>query len=288
MIRSMTGYGRAREGALTLEVKAVNHRYLDISVRTPRTLMFLEEPIKSAVQKHVARGKVEVILTVDSSLADVVEIKLNRLVMEGYLAAVKMLETEYGLENRLSASDALRLPEVMCLDRKEADQIEMTARTEALAERALAEFNDMRAREGEKLAGDILEKCGIIEDLVDKARQRAPVVQELYKARLEQKIRDVLEERDIDEARVLTEVAIFADKTAIDEELVRLESHFDQLRSMLKKGGAIGRKLDFLIQEFGREANTIGSKGNDVEMSRIVVDMKAEIEKIREQVQNLE
>ncbi len=288
MIRSMTGYGRAKEGALTLEVRAVNHRYLDISVRTPRTLMFLEEPVKNMVQRHVIRGKVEAVLTVEPSLMDVVEIKLNRQVLEGYLAAVRMLEAEYGLDNRMSVSDALRLPEVMCLDRKETDQSELAAQTEALAERALVEFNDMRAKEGGRLASDILGKCGVIEGLVDEARKRAPEVQELYRAKLEQKIKDVLEERSVDEARVLTEVAIFADKTAIDEELVRLESHFDQLRGMLKKGGAIGRKLDFLIQEFGREANTIGSKGNDVEMGRIVVDMKAEIEKIREQVQNLE
>lgn len=288
MIRSMTGYGRAREGAMTVELRAVNHRYLDVSVRLPRICHYLEDPVKTMVSGHVSRGKIEVSVTVENLYADSTRMVLNRPVLEGYLAAAALIGAEYGLENDLTATKALGLPEVMSAVREDTDAEELTRLVLAVCRSALDDFDGMRAREGARLKDDILEKTAEIERLVADIKARYPAVVEAYRQRLEAKIRETLGTLPVEDARVLTETAIFADKAAVDEEIVRLSSHIASLRGILGGKGPVGRKLDFLVQEFAREANTIGSKCSDVETGKIVVELKAEIEKIREQVQNLE
>ena len=288
MVRSMTGYGRGKEGPVTVEIRAVNHRYLDVSVRSPRICSYLEEPVKTLAGRYVSRGKVEIGITVENIYADLTRMTLNRAVLEGYLEAAALISSEYKLQNDLTVSAAITLPEVMSPVREEADAEEMTKITLAAAERALADFNDMRTREGARLTEDILGKADEIERLTALVEERMPQSVEAYRKRLEAKMLETLASTSIDESRILTETAIFADKVAVDEETVRLRSHIGALRGMLAGKGAVGRKLDFLAQEFGREANTIGSKCSDIETSRVVVDLKAEIEKIREQVQNIE
>jgi uncharacterized protein (TIGR00255 family) len=294
----MTGYGRAgaRDGAdtngevlpgLTVELRAVNHRYLDVSVRGPRMLSFLEDAIKKCVGGALSRGKVEVLISMDRE-DGTVEISVSPEAAGAYLEAARKLEEMYGIRNDLTASALLRMPEVAVVRKADIDEDAMTEWALKLTGRALEAFNAMRAQEGGRLKEDILQKAEEIERLVGLAEQRSPVTVEAYRTRLEQKMRETLESVTIEESRLLTEVAIFSDKVSVSEETVRLRSHLTALRDILKAGGPAGRKLDFLAQELGREANTIGSKGNDAEMGRIVVDMKTEIEKIREQVQNIE
>lgn len=301
MLRSMTGYGRAAArdfpGAalpgLTVELRAVNHRYLDVSVRGPRSLSFLEDAVKKRVSgtSDVSRGKVEVLLSLDRE-DGAATVDISPDTAAAYLEAARKLEETLGVRNDLTASALLRMPEVAVVHKGDFDEDAITALALELTGRALEAFNSMRRQEGGRLREDILRKADEIERLVDLAEQRSPVTVEAYRARLEQKMRETLENMTIEESRLLTEVALFADKVSVDEETVRLRSHLTALREMLEADkmscGPIGRKLDFLAQELGREANTIGSKGNDIEMGRIVVDMKTEIEKIREQVQNIE
>jgi uncharacterized protein (TIGR00255 family) len=288
MIKSMTGYGRASEGALTVELRSVNHRYLDISVRTPRSYAFLEEPLKTYAAKQAARGKVEIGVAVDNLAAETVKIHLNRIVLDSYLEAARALEKEYGVTNDVRASVALRFPDVMAASRIEPETETMTALALSAAEEAFADLNAARTREGARLAEDISGKLGEIERLAGLIEARMPENVTAYRERLRLKITEILEQRAFDEARILAEAAIYADRICADEELVRLKSHIAALRGMLKQSGAIGRKMDFLAQEFMREANTIGSKCNDTETTGYVVDLKSEIEKIREQVQNIE
>lgn len=288
MISSMTGYGRAREGFMTIELKSVNHRYLDISIRTPRMYAYLEEPVKALIAKRVSRGKIEGSITIENLAAETTKIQLNEPVLEGYILAAETAAAEYGLTNDLTISSVLRLPDITRTTREELDSGELTELAVKLCAEALDEFCGARAREGERLAADIQDKLIAIENLKSQIGERMPLSVESYRTRLTAKMRELLGQTGIDESRILTEAAIFADKVAIDEEIVRLGSHITSLRDMLKGDGAIGRKLDFLVQEFGREANTIGSKCSDIDTSRLVIDLKAEIEKIREQVQNIE
>lgn len=292
MINSMTGYGGAKgeSGGISfsVELKSVNNRYLDVSVRLPRNYLFAEEMIKNAVGGHISRGKVDVYVSIDASGSDSVEVTVNKQLAKSYIDAVSSISEEYCLPSNLDAVTVGRFSDVLSVEKKELDKSVVSAGIAAVMEQALVEFDAMRAREGAKLEDDILGRLGTIEGFVSSVEARSPQTVAEYRTRLTNKLNEVLENRGVDEQRILTEVAIFADKIAVDEETVRLRSHIAQMREMLSAGSPIGRKMDFLIQEFNREANTIGSKCTDAAISRIVVDLKSEIEKIREQIQNIE
>ena len=294
MVKSMTGYGRSeqcREGTtVTVELRSVNNRYLDCTVKMPRSYIFAEDALKERVQSRVARGKVDVFLTVVQSGAQGYAVAVNEPLAKAYLAALHQLYElgEGRVEPGLRPAELARFPDVLTVEKQPEDQDALKELMLTALDGALDDFDTMRCREGDRMARDILERAQAIEALVGLVEARSPQTVSDYRARLEGKMREVLQNTQIDEGRLLTEAAIFADKVAVDEETVRLRSHLSQLRGLLETGGAVGRKLDFLIQEFNREANTIGSKCSDVENTRHVVDMKAEIEKIREQVQNLE
>jgi uncharacterized protein (TIGR00255 family) len=288
----MTGYGRAEKTengcTITVELRSVNNRYLDCNVRLPRLYLFAEDAVKTRVQNTISRGKVDVFVTLNHTGGQQVQISVNKPAADGYYAALTELAGHYGLSNDISVSLLSRFPEVLLAEQAEEDVEMMAQNICAVLDEALADFDRMRTREGERMQADILARAAAIEEKVSIVEQRSPQTVAEYRARLEARMNEVLANTQLDPARILTEAAIFADKVAVDEETVRLRSHIGQLRDMLAKGGAIGRKLDFLIQEFNRETNTIGSKCSDIEISSHVVDMKAEIEKIREQVQNIE
>ena len=294
MIKSMTGYGRgeaAFEGrTIVVEVRAVNNRYLDCTVKMPRAYIFAEDALKARVQASVARGKLDVFVNISGAGAEGVSVTVNEELAKAYIDALARLHELSGgkAPESYSVTDLARFPDVLTVEKQEEDQDTLKEQLLAALDLALADFAAMRAKEGERLAEDILSRAAAIETLVGRVEDRSPQTVSEYRARLEAKMTEVLQNTQIDESRLLTEAAIFADKIAVDEETVRLRSHISQLRELLAKGGAVGRKLDFLIQEFNREANTIGSKCSDIEIARYVVDIKAEIEKIREQVQNLE
>ena len=291
-ILSMTGYGSAKgtvEGLnISAELKSVNNRYLDVSVRLPRGFLFAEEAIKAAVQQHISRGKVDVFLTVDSSQAADTVVRVNEPLLRAYLEALDSIAAEHGLHNDVTALAVARFPDVLSVEKAEADQDALRAGLVALMDEALAEYDRMRLREGLKLREDVESRLVTIEALVTEVETHAPETVEAYHNRLRQKLESVLEGKDVDEARVITECAVFADRVAVDEETVRLRSHIAQMRQMLAAGSPFGRKADFLIQEFNREANTIGSKCQNADIAKVVVDLKSEIEKIREQIQNIE
>lgn len=293
MVKSMTGYGRAEETldgyAITVEVRSVNNRYLDCSVRIPRLYLFAEDAIKARVQRTISRGKVDVFVTLDSTGAEKVQVSVNKPVADGYYEALKQLAASYGLpESDISVSLLSRFPDVLLAEKAQDDVEQLAEDICSVLDGALSDFDSMRTREGARLEEDILSRAATIEEKVALVEERSPQTVAEYRAKLEARMNEVLSNAQLDPARILTEAAIFADKVAVDEETVRLRSHINQLREMLDKGGPIGRKLDFLIQEFNREANTIGSKCSDIDIARQVVDIKAEIEKIREQMQNIE
>ena len=294
MVKSMTGYGRGDrsfEGLqVTVELRSVNNRYLDCAVKMPRAYIFVEDAIKAKVQSAVGRGKVDVFVTMAHSGGDDTVVTVNEELAKSYLDALQRLHELGGgrVKKNFSATDLARFPDVLTVEKKEEDLELVKERLLSVLDLAVADFNSMREREGERLAADILSRAETFETLLGEVEALSPQTVADYRARLEGKMREVLQNTQIDESRLLTEAAIFADKVAVDEETVRLHSHLGQLRELLASGGAVGRKLDFLIQEFNRETNTIGSKCSDLEVTRRVVDMKAEIEKIREQVQNLE
>lgn len=292
MIYSMTGYGSAKGTVvgleLSIELKSVNNRYLDTSVRLPRSYIFAEDGIKSLVQKHVTRGKVDVFVSVDSSKSNELVISVNEPLASGYITAMRSLCESFGVKDDISASVIARMPDVLITEKKEADRQLIADGIAEILETALIEYDKMRACEGEKLREDICSRLDFLEKATAVVEKRSPETVNEYRSKLEQRMKEVLDNVSIDENRILAEAAIFADRVAVAEETVRLRSHIEQLRAMLRGGSPVGRKLDFLIQELNRETNTIGSKCNDVEISKLVVDMKAEIEKIREQVQNIE
>lgn len=292
MIKSMTGYGSAKgkieDLDVMIELRSVNNRYLDVSVRVPRGFVFLEDKVKSTVQEYITRGKIDVFVSIDSSASDDLMVRINEPLISGYLKALNSISEKYSLENSIDAVSVSRFPDVLSLEKKELDLDAVAAGIKVLTEQALADFDTMRCLEGQKMHQDILEKVTNIEAYLGKIEYMAPQTAEEYQKRLFQKMKDVLEDSAVDEGRILQEAAIYADHIAVDEETVRLHSHIVQLRSMLSQGSPIGRKMDFLIQEFNRETNTIGSKCQNSEVAHYVVEMKSEIEKMREQVQNIE
>ena len=292
MIKSMTGYGSAKgtvEGlTISVELKSVNNRYLDTSVRLPRSFLFAEDAVKAAVQRHISRGKVDVFVSVDSSEAGDMTVKVNEGLLRGYMDAIRSIAKEYDLPDDLSALAVSRFPDVLSVEKKDLDAEAISTGIVEIAEQALNDFDAMRLREGEKLRDDVLNRVAVIDSLVSTVEQAAPQTVAEYRARLEAKMAEVLGSTGIDENRILAEAAIFADHIAVDEETVRLRSHMSQLNTMIRGSSPTGRKIDFLIQEFNREANTIGSKCQNSEIAHTVVDLKSEIEKIREQIQNIE
>lgn len=292
MIKSMTGYGggkcTAAEYELSVELKSVNNRFADISVRTPKGFMFAEEAVKSAVQSRISRGKIDVFVTLTGAGQSESTVVVNEALAAEYAAAVALLADRLGLSAEISAYSISRYPDVLTLEKKEIDKDEALKNLLSALEQALSEHDAMRTREGERLKDDLLSRLEAIEKLVGKVEERSPQTVAEYRQRLGEKMREVLENAQLDENRILTEAAIFADKVAVDEETVRLRSHISQMREMLSGSGPVGRKLDFIVQELNREVNTIGSKCNDGEITSWVLDMKSEIEKIREQVQNIE
>ena len=292
LIKSMTGYGRAvmtvngRE--FTVEIRSVNNRYLDCSVKLPRLVSFAEEAVKQAVKAAISRGKVDVFITIKSETETDTKITLNASVMEGYLNAMRQMVEQYGVRDDISVSTVSRLPEIFTVERKEVDEEQLKNDLMQVVAAALDGYNAFRAAEGAALDADLRRRSDTILELVSQVEAGNGQTVIDYRTRLENKLKEVLANTNIDESRILTEAAIFADKVAVDEETVRLRSHLEQMGNMLTAGGAMGRKLDFLLQEMNREANTIGSKCTDVRLARIVVDIKAELEKIREQTQNIE
>lgn len=292
MIKSMTGYGRARKTLnkrdITVEVRSVNNRYLDCTVKMPRMYTFAEDAIKQRVQKAISRGKVDVYISVDASAADVAKVTVNRELAAGYAAALQELAQVCGTEPHVTAEQLARFPDVLTVTKADEDLETVSSDLCEVLEEALESYNAMRAVEGKKLAEDILNRLDTIESYTAQVEQRSPETVKEYREKLTARMQEVLQSTTIDPQRILTEAAIYADKVAVDEETVRLRSHVAQLRTMVESDEPMGRKMDFLIQEVNREANTTGSKCNDVEIARVVVGLKAEVEKMREQVQNVE
>ena len=292
MVKSMTGYGRCvktvNEREFTVEIRSVNNRYLDCSVKLPRVLSFAEETIKQAVKATISRGKVDVFITQRSANAGDVKVTLNSAMAAEYVAAMRQMAQELNIREDISVALVSRMPDVFTVDKPQVDEEQLLADLMGVMNAALASFDAMRSKEGEALKNDLTSRGSTIRELVSQVEAGNAQTVIDYRARLYNKLQEVLANTSIDESRILTEAAIFADKVAVDEETVRLNSHLEQMDTMLASGGPIGRKLDFLLQEMNREANTIGSKCTDLRLAKIVVDIKAELEKIREQTQNIE
>ncbi len=292
MIKSMTGYGSAKGAVdgleISVELKSVNNRYLDSSVRMPRNFMFAEEALKAELQSHISRGKVDVFVSVDSSGAGEMKVRVNEPLLKGYIEALSLISEKYKLPNDLSAMNLSRFPDVLSVEKSELDTEALTGEIVRTTRLALSDFDAMRLREGERLRADVLSRLDSIDALVKTVEEKSPETVEDYRRRLRQKMEEVLGSAGVDENRILAEAAVFADHIAVDEETVRLRSHMAQLRQMVNGSSPIGRKMDFLIQEFNREANTIGSKCQNSQLAHVVVELKSEIEKIREQIQNIE
>ena len=292
VVKSMTGYGRAVESVngreFTVEIRSVNNRYLDCTVKLHRAISFAEDAVKQLIKANVSRGKVDVFISMNSEAQEDVKISLNKPVLEGYLAAMKQIAADYGVRDDISVTALTRMPDVLLVEKPEVDEEQLQNDLLSVVGKALEAYDAMRVREGAALEADLRSRAGTILTLVEQVEKANPQTVKDYRTRLENKLREVLENTSIDESRILTEAAIFADKVAVDEETVRLRSHLEQMDQMLSGNGGVGRKLDFLLQEMNREANTTGSKCTDVKVARIVVDIKAELEKIREQTQNIE
>ncbi len=288
----MTGFGRAKKSFenfdITVEIKSVNHRFFEFSSRVPRAYMFLDEKLKSCLQQKIARGKVEASVTVEDTSGSALKLKLNEDYANAYITALRELGRKHRLKDDLKLSSICNNDNLFTQTRNEIGEEELTLAVLETANEALGVFVNMRAREGERLVADVRERAETILSLVDFVEKRSPETVKEYREKLEQKIKELIGDVQIDEQRLLTETAVFADKIAVDEETVRLKSHINEMFKYFENGGAIGRKLDFLVQEMNREANTIGSKASDMEIAKTVVTIKAEIEKIREQIQNIE
>lgn len=292
MIRSMTGYGRSQETVggmnITVELKSVNSRYLEFSPRVYKNYSFLEEKMKSYVQSVISRGKVECNVQIDSLQTDDVFVQINESLALGYVNAVNELCEKFNLENDFKVSDLAQHNDIFAIRKSPADEDKIWESVKSVLDNAVVSFVKMREAEGEKLRSDILSRADIIISCVEKIEERSPQTVKEYNDKLLERVRQILGDTSVDESRLLTEVAVFADKIAVAEETVRLRSHIDQLRRFMNSEEPIGRKMDFLVQEINREANTIGSKASDIEIARTVIDIKAEVEKIREQIQNIE
>lgn len=292
MIKSMTGFGRALQHTdgrdILVEIRSVNNRFYDFTAKVPRSYGYLEEKLKSFLNGSISRGKVEIsvsMLNTDGTDADV---EVNEVIAQGYVKALRKANETLSLEDDITLSNLLRLPDVFTVKKVIEDEEHIWNDVQPVAESALEKFITMRETEGEKMKVDLLSRVDFIENKVCEVEKRSPLVTENYRQRLEAKLREVLDDKNVDEQRIVTEAAIFSEKTAVDEETVRLHSHISQFRQLVESKDPVGRKLDFLIQEFNREVNTIGSKAQDLEITKIVVDLKSEIEKIREQIQNIE
>ena len=298
MAKSMTGYGRAQRLAdgreVLVEIRAVNHRYYEFSARLPRTCMYLEDKLKALLSDYISRGKVEVSVSVNRPDGKDAQITVNRAVAMGYVNALRTMNGgvgEYGtpwLDDDITLSSLLRMPDVFNVTKEQDDEDAVWAIVSETAGEALNSFLQMRETEGKRLTDDLTAKLGALETMLNEVEAIAPTMTESYRERLYTKLKELMGETGIDEQRILTEAAIFAEKTAVDEETVRLRSHITQFRELLQSEEPVGRKLDFLVQEMNREVNTTGSKAQDLRITRLVVDMKSEIEKIREQLQNIE
>lgn len=292
MIRSMTGYGRDQQllhgRSITVEIRSVNHRYFEFSCRAPRGCAFLEDHLKRALQSAISRGKVEVSLTLQTVESRHTSVAVDHALAGQYLTALRALGEEYSLPDDLTLSVVARLPDVFTVCRDEEDEEELAADVLSVLQNALARFVAMRETEGERLRADVLSRLSVMEEHLSFVEERSPQTLAEYRARLTARLTELLNGAVPDENRILTEAGIVADRLAVDEETVRLRSHFAQLRKIMESTEPVGRKLDFLTQELNRETNTIGSKAQELAITRMVVDMKAEIEKIREQIQNIE
>ncbi len=291
-MKSMTGYGRARETSdireIVVELRAVNHRYLDVNVKAPRGYGFLEEAVKKLAASKISRGKVDIYISVTDLAAQETTITLNHELAQSYFDALVELRDALHLHDDISVMNIAKMPDVLVSQRVEVDADALTASVSEVFNEAVKQFDDMRQVEGEKLAQDVRNRMNTIKEIVEQVEIRSPERVTAYREKLEKRMNEILADSTVDEQRILTEAAIFADKTAVDEETVRLRSHLDQLDNMLMDSNPVGRKLDFLVQEMNREANTIGSKANDSILANYVISLKAEIEKIREQIQNIE
>lgn len=292
MIKSMTGYGKSEQTIdslnVTVEIKSVNHRYFEFSARVPREYGFLEEKLKKYCNSLITRGKVECYVSVEDLEEREMEVNVNETLAAGYVKALKELSERFGLKDDISAVTLSRYPDVITLHKASEDEERIWNAVKTVAETAVSKFIEMRKTEGSKLRGDILSRADYIIECVEFIEGRSPETVREYNEKLKQRMKELLGDAAVDEQRLLNEAAIYADKIAVDEETVRLRSHISQLREFMNSSEAIGRKLDFLVQEINREANTIGSKAQDVDIAKKVIAIKAEVEKIREQVQNIE
>ncbi len=292
MLRSMTGYGRAQKilngRDISVEIRSVNHRYYEYTSRIPRTYSYIDEKLKSLLKSAISRGKVEVSVTINNIDGKDAQIAINKGVAEGYVSALRSISEELGLKDDLVLSKLIKIPDIFNIQKTPDDEEQICVDVSEVTSEALERFVAMRETEGERLKGDILEKADFIIERVGMVEAQSPATVEAYRNKLYKKISEVLADKNIDEQRIITEAAIFSEKIAVDEETVRLRSHIAQLRDILESEEPVGRKLDFIIQEINREVNTIGSKAQDLSITKIVVDMKSEIEKIREQIQNVE
>lgn len=293
MIRSMTGFGRCEvadgERKFTVEMKGVNHRYLDVNIRMPKKLNFFETSIRNLLKKRIQRGKVDLFISYEDLSEGQVSLKYNEALAQEYLDYFRQMETTFGLENDVRVSTISRCPEVLTMEEQVLDEEELWNGLEKALNGAIDQFVETRTLEGENLKKDILEKLSGMLELVGYIEERAPRIIAEYREKLEAKVQELLEDTQIEESRIAAEVVIFADKICTDEELVRLRSHIVHMKETLESSDSgIGRKLDFIAQEMNREANTILSKANDLEVSNVGIDLKTEIEKVREQIQNIE
>lgn len=292
MIKSMTGYGRGENSTedrkFTVEIKSVNHRYNDISIKLPRSMVFLEDKIRKTISKNISRGKTDVYISFETLSTDDVCVKLNEALAEAYFEKLVTLKDKFGIESNDTLSLVARFPDVITVEKVQTEEDVIWDSLYPALDEAISKFIEMRSIEGEALKNDILLKAENIENLVKEVKERAPIVVVEYKEKLTARLQELMGQVDIDEQRIATEVAVFADRGCIDEEITRLESHIIQLRSILDEGGLVGRKLDFLVQEMNRESNTIASKSNDITITKASIELKSEIEKIREQIQNIE
>lgn len=292
MVKSMTGFGRAVNEVdgyiITVELKSVNHRYFEFSCRCTRQYAFIENKLKSFINSSVARGKIECFVSIEPLDTEAASVEINHTLASAYVNALRKMACEYDLDEDFGAYSISRYPDVLVIRKQDEDEEKIWSIVKNTAEQALDNFNSMRITEGEKLYDDVFSRTRFILECVEYIEQRSPETVKEYNQKLIERVHEIIGDVSLDESRIIQEVAVYADKVAVAEETVRLRSHIDQLRTMLESDGAIGKKMDFLVQEINRETNTIGSKCNDVSIARKVVDMKAEIEKIREQIQNIE
>lgn len=292
MIKSMTGFGRAEvtdeNRKFTVEIKSVNHRYLDVGIKMPKKLNFFESAIRNLLKEYIERGKVDVFISYEDYTEDNYALKYNEDIAAQYLAHLKAMSEKFGIENDIRVSTLSRYPEVFTMEEQSIDEKELWAVLERALRGAAEQFVQSRIVEGERLRSDLIEKLDGMLTYVDFIEERSPIILQEYRARLEEKVKELLGDKQLDDARIATEVTIFADKICVDEETVRLRSHIQSTKDTLNAGGGIGRKLDFIAQEMNREANTILSKANDLKISDIGINLKTDIEKVREQIQNIE